>query len=141
MLVLCRCATGHSWRNPTERVMSLLNIGLQNCSLERQQCNDETEKQLKKYGNMKQIREKSSLGVKQAYCKSVGPVQSTIRNRFSKLKLKGVGVQVLDPVCVEEINSCKKHLRKLFPGLNLEKLVKNVTKKSLLPNTLDGKTL
>lgn len=36
MLILCICAPGHSWRNPAERVMSILNLGLQNCSLERE---------------------------------------------------------------------------------------------------------
>ncbi|XP_060552756.1 uncharacterized protein LOC132714041 [Ruditapes philippinarum] len=131
MLVMCRCAPGHSWRNPAERIMSLLNIGLQNCSLERQQCNDEIEKHLKKYGNMKEIREKSSPEVKQAYIEAVESVQSIVRNRFSKLKLKGEGVQVLDPVTEEDIDLCKRHLRELFPELNLGKLVKNVTKKVL----------
>ena len=31
--VAARCAPGQSWTNPAERVMSLLNIGLQNCAV------------------------------------------------------------------------------------------------------------
>jgi hypothetical protein len=44
MLILARCAPGHSWRNPAERIMSLLNIGLQNCALERERSTELTEK-------------------------------------------------------------------------------------------------
>jgi len=38
MVTLSRCAPGYSWQNPAERVMSILNLGLQNCALERTQC-------------------------------------------------------------------------------------------------------
>ena len=34
MYILPRCATGHSWINPAEIIMSILNLGLQNVSLE-----------------------------------------------------------------------------------------------------------
>lgn len=35
MLILGRCAPGHSYINPAERVMSILNLGVQNVALER----------------------------------------------------------------------------------------------------------
>ena len=35
LLVIARCAPGNSWVNLAERIMSLLNLGLQNCALER----------------------------------------------------------------------------------------------------------
>lgn len=78
---------------------------------------------------MKDIRDKSSPEVKQAYKESVEPVQASIRNRFSRLKLKEKSVEVLDPVTDTDIDICKRHLRELFPALNLDKLQKNVTKK------------
>lgn len=37
MLIHVRCAPGHSWTNPAERIMSILNIGLHNFSLERKE--------------------------------------------------------------------------------------------------------
>ena len=37
MLIACRAAPGQSWQNPVERVMAILNIGLQNCALETRQ--------------------------------------------------------------------------------------------------------
>ena len=44
MLVQARCAPGHSYTNPAERIMSILNLALQNCSLERVAQEDEVEK-------------------------------------------------------------------------------------------------
>jgi hypothetical protein len=35
MIIMARCAPGQSWMNPAERVMSMLNLGLQNCAQER----------------------------------------------------------------------------------------------------------
>lgn len=57
LLVHARCAPGNSWTNPTERIMSILNLGLQNCSFERQQMDVDTEKVFRKLGSMKEIRE------------------------------------------------------------------------------------
>ena len=37
MLIHARCAPGHSYTNPVERVMSILNLGLQNVSMERKE--------------------------------------------------------------------------------------------------------
>ena len=38
-----------SWVNPAERVMSVLNIAIQNCALEREVKNDEFEKKNEEY--------------------------------------------------------------------------------------------
>lgn len=35
LLVAARCSLGQSWINPVERIMSILNLGLQNCALQR----------------------------------------------------------------------------------------------------------
>lgn len=79
MPVLGRCAQGQSLRNPAERVMSLLSLSLQNCSLERAECNVDSEKE---------IRNKADAEVKKGYQESVEHVHSVIHNRFSRLRLK-----------------------------------------------------
>lgn len=56
MLVHARCAPGQSWTNPAERIMSVLNLGLQNCALERQCGDEQTEKQFRKCNSMADIR-------------------------------------------------------------------------------------
>lgn len=38
MIIAARCAPGQSFTNPAERIMSILNLGLQNCSFERLIC-------------------------------------------------------------------------------------------------------
>lgn len=55
MLIAGRTAPGQSWSNPAERIMSILNIALQNCALEREVCEDEVENLLKPCGSMKMI--------------------------------------------------------------------------------------
>ena len=47
MLIAARCAPGQSWINPAERVMSILNIGLQNCAIEQVAGSDTFKKSLK----------------------------------------------------------------------------------------------
>ena len=43
LLVAGRCAPGQSWMNPVERIMSLLNLALQNVALERDASSMEVE--------------------------------------------------------------------------------------------------
>lgn len=40
-LILARNAPGHSWRNPSERVMSVLNLGLQSVGIMREETSEE----------------------------------------------------------------------------------------------------
>lgn len=55
--------------------------------------------------------------------------QSTVRNRFLRLSLKDKPMQAMDPVSEEEIDLLKRHLRELFPDMNIEKLQKVNTSK------------
>ncbi|MDP5097065.1 MAG: hypothetical protein NWP90_05185, partial [Flavobacterium sp.] len=66
--------------------------------------------------------------IKDNWAISVEPVQATIRNRFTRLKLKGQPIHVMDPVTCDEVDLLKRHLRELFPLLNLNKLQKAHTK-------------
>ncbi|XP_052286545.1 uncharacterized protein LOC127882125 isoform X2 [Dreissena polymorpha] len=131
MLVHARCAPGHSWTNPAERVMSVLNIALQNCSLEREKLADEHEKEFQKCNSMAQLREVAAKKpeVKVKWRESIEPVQSTIRNRFLRLKLKDHPFQALDPMTETDIDVVKRHLRELFPTLDTDKLQKVHTSK------------
>lgn len=132
MMILARCAPGHSWINPAERIMSVLNIALQNCALERGKGDEETEMKLKKCGSMASIRALAEKNpeIREKWRESIEPVQSTIRNRFLRLKLKDKAMQAIDPVSDDDIDILQRHLRKHFPELNLQKLQKVHTKKS-----------
>ena len=55
MLVLARCAPSHSYTKPAERVMSILNVGLQNVALERSSWPDAVEQKLRQCNSMTDI--------------------------------------------------------------------------------------
>ena len=92
MIITGRCAPGHSFTNPAERIMSILNLALQNVATERSKGNDDLEKEIKSCNSMQQIQDKNekvdSGMVKEEWEKSVRPVQQIISDRFSRLSLK-----------------------------------------------------
>jgi hypothetical protein len=125
-LVAGRCAPGQSWTNPAERVMSILNIGLQNCSLSRCRADDEVEQSLKRCGGMDDIRAaaESKPMIKSAWAGSIEPIQAVIQSRFERLALKENGIKTMQPVEDDAIAQLKQHLLTLFPSLDLTKLLK-----------------
>lgn len=66
--------------------------------------------------------------------------QSTVRNIFLRLSLKGKPMQAMDPVSEEEIDLLKRHLRQLFPGIDIKKLQKVHTYKVIEYNEWLEKT-
>ena len=54
--VAVRTPPQHSWKNPVERIMSILNLGLQSVGLMRTEMNDESEKLISKCGTINKIR-------------------------------------------------------------------------------------
>ncbi|XP_033753387.1 uncharacterized protein LOC117336839 [Pecten maximus] len=127
MIILGRCAPGHSYVNPAERVMSILNLGLQNVALQREVSDEESEKYFKRCNGMADMRELLNTKkpeLKQSWIDVVEPVQSIIRNRFLRLSLKDVPFAAMDPVPDTDIDLLKRHLRELFPDLDLQKLTK-----------------
>ncbi|CAC5400127.1 unnamed protein product [Mytilus coruscus] len=131
MMILARCAPGQSWTNPAERIMSILNLALQNCALERPSGDDDTEREIIRCGSMASLRTlcEKKQDIKQKWIELIEPVQSTVRNRFLRLSLKEKPMQAIDPIAIDEIDIIQRHLREHFPDLNLQKLQKVHTKK------------
>ncbi|KAK0155231.1 hypothetical protein N1851_002422 [Merluccius polli] len=79
MLIACRAAPGQSWQNPVERVMATLNIGLQNCALERDKTAEDMEHLLKRCSSMAEIRKAGEKNpqLAEAWSTSVAPVLDT----------------------------------------------------------------
>lgn len=130
MMILGRCAPGNSWVNPAERIMSILNLGLQNCALERNATEEDPDK-FKGYNSMAAIRSAidKKPELKEPWQMSVQPVQQLIEKRFERLKLKDNPIVTVPPVTDEEIDLLQRHIRELFPGMDLHKLQKEHTKK------------
>ena len=85
-----RCAPGQSWVNHAERVMSILNIGLQNFSMERKPGADNLETDLKKCNGMDDIRKYGAEHpeFKTAWSESIEETKASMENRGRRLSLK-----------------------------------------------------
>jgi hypothetical protein len=55
--VAVRTPPQNSWKNPVERIMSILNLGLQSVGLMRTEMSNESERLINKCGTMNEIRE------------------------------------------------------------------------------------
>lgn len=106
--------------------MSILNIGLQNCALERTAGSEEEEKLLKSCGSMDDIRKKAieHPNLEQFWHTSIEQCRSTITQRFSRLCLKSEPIRIFNPVESTEIGSLQRHLHFLFPSLDTERMTK-----------------
>ena len=90
MLIAVRTPPYNSWKDPAERVMSILNIGLNSVGLMRGGADEDVEDLLASRKNMKEIR---ALGedkphVQEAVCECIKPVKELLRNLFQRFALK-----------------------------------------------------
>ena len=86
-----RTAPHQSYRNWVERIMSILNLGLQTVAIERQVMPPEHENKMKKVNTMSAIRNSAEKDpeFKDALLSSMQPVLQTISDIFARLDLKG----------------------------------------------------
>ena len=88
-LCVARTAPCHSWRNPVEQVMSLLNLGLQCVGLMRKEMPTQYEMAIKNCNSMAEIRTVSSgPAFVDAVSESLSPCIVLLNDPFSQLKLK-----------------------------------------------------
>ena len=95
MLAAFRTAPMHSWMNPAERVMSLLNLALQHCSLQRGDMQD-WEGSMKNKTSMAAIRNASTVAPPAFETAYIDPMQgplSTVHGRMQRMKLKEKNVK------------------------------------------------
>ncbi|XP_036973354.1 uncharacterized protein LOC119030097 [Acanthopagrus latus] len=120
MLIACRAALGQSWQNPVERVMAILNIGLQNCALERDKTAEDMEHLLKRCSSVAEICKvgKKNPQLPAAWSTSVAPVLNTVAGHYSWLKLKGEPMTIIDAVTDAEDDSVMEVITTLFPSIN-----------------------
>ena len=111
-LCACRTAPSHSWRNPAERVMSIVNLGLQCVGIMREKMDDSYEQQVAKCSNMSQLRhlaaEKSE--VIPSTLDSVAPIKIVLSDILQRLKLDEVKFKVFSSASEEEIKQMFSNL-------------------------------
>ena len=101
-----RTAPYHSWRNPVERIMSILNLGLQCVGLAREKMPDEYEREVAKCNNLTELR-RIAEGKQQlvdAVKDSLSPVKVLLCKVFSRLQLKEKPIRTYISATPQEIS-------------------------------------
>ena len=93
LICVARTAPNQSWRNPVERIMSIVNLGLQSVGLMRKEMNSDAEKALKNCNSLKQIRSAGQL-YKQDVNLSMDQPIALLSDILSRLELKGKKFEV-----------------------------------------------
>ena len=104
-LCAARTAPLHSWRNPVERMMSIVNLGLQSVGLARKEMGQEFEKMATKAGSMKDLRRlaEKEPGFKDAAVDSMASVKILLTQVLQRLQLKGKAFQMFTSASAEEL--------------------------------------
>ena len=110
-LCAARTAPFHSWRNPVERIMSVVNLGLQCVDLARGEMDEENERLVAKAGTMKELRKLSlkQPGLKEAVVDSVASDKVRLSQVLVHLQLKGENFNLFVPATQEEMDTCWCH--------------------------------
>ncbi|PKY33662.1 hypothetical protein RhiirB3_452741, partial [Rhizophagus irregularis] len=107
MFIAVRTAPHHSWTNLAERIMSILNLGLQNVSIMRNTMSDESEALFDKADTLDEIRNKASKNsnLEKELRDCIKDVQNLLHNRSERLVLKNQYFKCYNAANKHDINS------------------------------------
>ena len=127
-LCAVRTPPHNSWKNPAERIMSILNLALQGVGIARTKTGHE--EQLQKCKNMKHIREaaKSLPDMEKDILDALERPKSLLSGLFCRLKLKENPFSVFVAATEEEIHSLWENVRKIDGSLERTDTTKELTK-------------
>ena len=119
MLIACRTAPNNSWRNPVERIMAIVNLGLQCIGIMRSKVSDEFEEAIKNCNNLKECR--SSLSsMRSKMDQTLAPTIALLHDIMKRLELKGQAFEVFDAATDDEIESFWEILLVIESSLEVE---------------------
>lgn len=114
---ICAAQTApyHLFRNPAERVMLILNLGLQSVGLARRQLSDELEKSVENCNNLGQLRElaQKNPAVKEAVLDAISPAKITLTSISQRLELKSRKFVVDVAASDQEIDNLWSQLKEI----------------------------
>lgn len=107
LLVAARTAPQQSWTNPAERIMSILNLGLQGVAIVRENMSDEMEKLFSKYDKLEEIRKaaKTNFQLESELKDSIAAIQELLNNRTERLVLNEKKFTCESPATSDEIET------------------------------------
>ena len=111
---------GHSWKDLAERVMSILNRGLQAVGVMRNEKSPEYEDPLKKCNNMKEIHKASekNKGLKGALQTSMDQPVTLISSIFEQLELKVQPFKIFSACTKDEMAELEATLQQIDGALS-----------------------
>ena len=120
MLIAIRTCPYQSWRNLAERVMSILNLALQNVSLSRKQMQDHLEAMVKNKNTLSDLRKilASNSELHHEYRVSMDEPMKAVADRFQAMKLKDEPVVVGFPATDDDITDMVEQIRFIEPGIS-----------------------
>ena len=118
-LCACRTAPYHSWCNPVERIMSILNLGFQTVGLMRNQVDEASEAKIATCNNLKQLRQvaQSQPAFTEEVLDSIAPVKILLSDIITRLQLKGKPFGVYAAASEEEIEEVWNALHQIDSSL------------------------
>ena len=130
MLISLHTAPCNSWANPVERVMSIVNIGLQGMGIMRTRMSDEFEK-VTKGENVKQLMEIiESDQFKQELKDSLATPIELLNSQMQRFSLKGKSFEIFTPASEAEIDVLWQQIMVLVSQILRDKTTKAQTEKS-----------
>ena len=121
-LVAVRTPPGHSWKNPVERIMSILNLGMQSIGLMRVKMSEECENIIKTCNNIEDIREKAkeSSQLENELLESLQPTIELLSSIFERQSLKEEKFQTFEAATKQDIENFWEYVLMVDKTLNIE---------------------
>ncbi|GBC01659.1 hypothetical protein RclHR1_04280016 [Rhizophagus clarus] len=121
-LVAVRTPPGHSWKNLVERIMSILNLGMQCVGLMRQKMSEEMEKLISGCNSLEDMREKAKTNhqLEKELLQSMEPIRVLLSNLFTRQSLKDEFFKVFEPATKTEMENFWESVHLVDDSITIE---------------------
>ena len=133
MLLAMRTCPTQSWTNMAERVMSVLNLALQNVSTEREKIEDHFKEMIKWKNNMTKLCDPAAVepSLKVAFQQCMLPVKTLLADRFESMKIKEHYIKSFPAATDEEIQTFFSIIHQMInPDIEIDNLNDSALSKS-----------
>ncbi|PKY62399.1 hypothetical protein RhiirA4_488807, partial [Rhizophagus irregularis] len=130
-LIALRTAPYHSWANPAERIMSIINLGLQGVAIMRDSMNADLEEIFKKADTLDEIRAAANknIDLKNGLHNCILNIQQMLHSRTERLVLHENHFQHYDPANDQNIDDFFKIILEIDKSLNISETTAEILSK------------
>ena len=126
LLVAGRTAPNHSWKNPVERFMSIINLGLQCVGIMRREGGAQFEQAIKNVNNVNAICEAVGDRYIDEVTSSVAPTVQLLNSITTRLELKGKPLSLFERADPNEMEAFWEILQQVDSSLERSDTSKSV---------------